>query len=363
MKSHHLLHVFCTFEMGGPQIRTCDIIASLGPEYRHTIVAMDNGFAAAARLQGFPVEYRKIEYPKKNQSLLSNALRFRKMTKELHPDLLLTYNWGTIEWAVGNFLFPVVPHIHAEDGFGTDELGHQHKRRVWMRRFFLSHASHLIVPSRVLEDIALHTWKLSPKIIQYVPNGVDFQRFAGERVWEKKSGAKVGIVSGLRSVKNIPRLIRAFSSLPADTQAELWIVGEGSEKEKIEQTREASAHKGRIRLLGQKEDPTSIFQELSIFALSSESEQMPMSILEAMAAGCAILSTDVGDVRNMVCEENKRFIVPKEDEKLYAERLHELVRDASLCRFLGQKNQERCLQQYNKEDMLKEYKKIYEKFM
>src|SRR5262249_56226371 len=89
------------------------------------------------------------------------------------PDLLLTYNWGSIEWAATNRLWRVAPHIHFESGFGPEEAHRQIPRRALARRFALRRAQRVVVPSHNLVRIATEIWRLDTRQVAYVPNGVD----------------------------------------------------------------------------------------------------------------------------------------------------------------------------------------------
>ncbi|NUM36299.1 MAG: glycosyltransferase family 4 protein [Candidatus Brocadiae bacterium] len=359
-KKYHLLHVFSTFKTGGPQVRSCDIIQDLGEEYRHTIIAMDGNYEAKARIpENIMVDYVELSLPKSNANTFSIIFYLRDLLKKLKPDLLLTSNWGTIEWAMANSLRRICPQIHWEDGFGPEEIIRQKKRRIWTRRIFLPRCSFVVVPSRLLENIALNIWKLPANRLLYIPNGIEQSKFFLSD-FSCKQHQIVGIVTALRKIKNIPRLVEAFSDLPCK-ESRLWIVGDGEERQNLERLVQEKNISSRVQFWGHQDDPSQIIRQMNVFALSSDSEQMPISVLEAMASGCAIVSTDVGDVKVMVCEENQDFIVPKEDKNLYCQKLQRLLEDKELCSFLGKKNQEKCAREYNKKQMLEIYKSLYHK--
>ncbi|MEW5766862.1 MAG: glycosyltransferase family 4 protein [bacterium] len=359
--SKHLLHIFSTFDVGGPQVRTCEIINHFGPKYKHTILAMDSHYEAKGKLKpGIEVNFLQLKFNKKNT--FRNVISFRRTLKKINPDLLLTYNWGAIEWAIANHFSPLCPHIHIEEGFRPDELYAQKRRRIWTRRLFLSHVLAVIVPSLTLKEIALQTWKLKPGMVQFVPNGVDCAKYA--RAGKSKSLGQgdiiIGTVAPLRKEKNLGRLIRIFSRLPADIGAELWIVGDGPEYTALKEFIAEKRSRGRVRLLGYKEDPSEIIKKFDIFCISSDTEQMPISVLEAMAAGSPIVGTDVGDIKQMVTEENRPYIVNKEDETGFASFLKQLINDAPLRSRLGAKNQARCRKYYNKDLMFQAYGRLYD---
>ena len=144
--------------------------------------------------------------------MLSNAWRFRKLLRDWRPDVLVTCNWGAIEFALANIL-PVTRHLHVMDGFGPEERATQIPRRVLTRRIALSRTP-VVLPSHNLVRIATEVWKLPPRVIRYVPNGVDLDRFATGGGQRGSAEPVIGTVAALRAEKNIARLLRAFAMLP-----------------------------------------------------------------------------------------------------------------------------------------------------
>ena len=148
----------------------------------------------------------------KKPDTLGNRRRFRTYLRAHRPDLLITYNWGSLEWAMANWP-RLVPHVHIEDGFGPEEADRQLLRRVWTRRLLLSN-SRVVVPSRTLERIALHVWKLSPSRVRYIPNGVDCQRFSG--LGPPPPIGQAQAPSSVRSQLSVQKKIYIACSAPSD---------------------------------------------------------------------------------------------------------------------------------------------------
>src|SRR5689334_21544150 len=152
MRKRHLLEVFSTYAVGGPQIRFSQLANYFGARYGHTLVAMNGECACrlwvdpSVMLEVLPLQFRKGR-------IVGDLLTFRRVIAEVRPDLLVTYNWGAIEWALANRLRPICRHIHFEDGFGADEAARQLRRRVAFRRIALSGDSRVVVPSLTLRDI------------------------------------------------------------------------------------------------------------------------------------------------------------------------------------------------------------------
>src|SRR4029078_13082541 len=129
-------------------------------------------------------------------------------------------------------------------------------------------------------------------------------------------GPVVGIVCALRAEKNVARLIRAFALAGRDVQARLVIVGEGAARRQLAALVKELQLDDSVTFAGHTADPERLYGAFDVFALSSDTEQKPYTVLEAIAAGRALTTTDVGDIRHMVAPENQPFIVPCDDDAL-----------------------------------------------
>ena len=84
-----------------------------------------------------------------------------------------------------------------------------------------------------------------------------------------------------------------------------------------------------------------------------------MVVLEAMATGLPILSTDVGDIKLMVANGNRAFVVNKDDNSSYVQALKLLIKDETLRRDIGVANRRKCLKDYDERLIFGRYKKLY----
>ncbi len=351
-----LLHVFPSFVVGGAQMRLVALANHFGARYRHAIIAMDGEAACRARLApGLDVTFP--ENPLRKGATLANLRRIRALLGGIRPDLLVTSNWGTIEWAMANALVGV-PHLHMEDGFGPEERARQIPRRVWLRRLFLRRAT-VMLPSETLYRIAAERWRLPRRRLRYVPNGVDLARFApgprGMPPWEAHGAPVVGTVAALRAEKNLSRLIAACAALPAPIPL-LVIVGDGPARAALEA--EAARRGVRAHFTGAVAEPAALYRFFDIFALSSDTEQMPLSILEAMASGLAVAATDVGDVRTMLAPENAPYVVPLAADAL-AGAIARLLAEPAARTAIGAANRARAEQVFDQQAMFSAYDDLF----
>ena len=167
----------------------------------------------------------------------------------------------------------------------------------------------------------------------------------------------LGTLAGLRAVKNLPALVRAFAVLPEPWQ--LVILGQGPEREAIgaEALRLGLAH--RVHMPGFVADPAMAVGLFDMFALSSHSEQFPISVVEAMAAGLPVAAPAVGDVAGMVASANRPYITAPGDEAALSAALACLAEEASLRETIGAANREHARLNYDLAAMVGAYRAVY----
>lgn len=356
-----ILHIFSTFAVGGPQRRFVQLAHHFGPQYRHIVTPMDGRSDAAALLNdGASCEIRPLGFQRGTP--LANIRGARRTLAALKPDLLVTYNWGATEWAAANHP-RTVRHIHIEDGFGPEEARRQLFRRTLFRRLVLNRHSTVVVPSQSLQRIAVDVWGLDRHRVRYIPNGISCARFRRDpdpalTASFRGAGPVIGTVATLRREKALDRLISAFALVRAHIPARLVIVGGGPEKERLETVASEHGLGDHVTFTGPIAAPERIIGAFDVFALSSDTEQMPLSILEAMASGRAIVSTDAGDVHAMLAEENRPFVVPKYDVAL-ASMILALLRDPDLRARLGAANQTRATAEFDEQKMFAAYGRLF----
>jgi glycosyltransferase involved in cell wall biosynthesis len=378
-----VLSVFATFAVGGPQVRFAALANRYGARYRHLIVAMDGNTACRERLSPtLDVDFPAVPIRKGAtlSATLANLRQFRRFLRELRPDVLVTNNWGSIEWAMAN-LPRLVRHVHIEDGFGPEERDGQIRRRVLTRRLVLRRST-VALPSQTLTRIALGTWRLPRHRIHTIPNGIDFTKFHGSHddaiatSWPG-TGPVVATVAALRAEKNLGRLLRGFAaamhaqpdpddlvpppSPPGSRQrpARLVIVGDGPERPGLQALALSLGIASSVCFLGHIPDPAPLYPGFDLFALSSDTEQMPISIIEAMAAGLPVAATDVGDVRTMLADANAPCVVPRDDAAL-ARSLAMLLGDAALRTRIGAANRAKALRDFDQERMFAAYAALFD---
>lgn len=368
-----ILHLHSAFDLGGKEARAVRLMNIWGERARHVVVsAVPGALGARAALN----EGVACAFPGEDAAPALHGRpdlrRYRQWARYMRGfDLVLSYNWGSMDGVMAHRLFSPflrLPRlVHHEDGFNQDERLRLDPRRNMFRRVALARAFALVVPSERLHDIARTAWHQPEARIRMIPNGIDVDTYGAPPAPDAIPGfvrtpgkLVVGTLAGLRAVKNLPLLVRAIA--PLRDKVQLVIVGEGPEREAIlAAARDAGVTD--ICLPGFLARPAGYVGLFDIFALSSDSEQFPISLAEAMSAGLPVVATRVGDVRAMVAPENRPFIVPPGDAAALTEALGRLVGSPDLRRELGAANQRRARHCFREQDMVERYAALYEAAM
>ncbi|WP_242123073.1 glycosyltransferase [Sphingobium sp. Sx8-8] len=355
-----LLHVHGSFSLGGKEARAVRLMNLWGDRARHSIVSAAPHLMSARDAIDTSL---KVDFPQSPPLAGKPSLgRFKAIARFLYGyDLILSYNWGAMDAVMAHRMHGGPPLIHHEDGFNADETGGLKPQRNLYRRLALQRAHALVVPSIRLDSIARQVWRQPPARVHLIRNGIDTGRYAGPCAPDAIPGLVrspgkllVGTLAGLRPVKNIPRLVRAVA--PHRDRLQLVVIGEGPDRDAILAEAQLQGL-ADICLPGFLPEPWRFMGLFDLFALSSDSEQFPISLVEAMAAGLPIASTDVGDVANMIAPENRPFIVP--DEAGLSAALGTLAAEPGLRARLGEANRHRAGRDFTEDAMVAAYATLY----
>jgi glycosyltransferase involved in cell wall biosynthesis len=358
-----VLHVFSTFAPGGPQVRTARLLPALERSWRHQILALDGCTEARGLLD--PALACEILTAPPRAGTPRTTLALARRLRALRPDLLLTYNFGALDALLAARLVRLRAVVHHEDGFLPDEVRAFKRRRVWARRLLLPGVRAVIVPSFRLEELALRLWRLDAERVHRIPNGIrpaDFPLRDGNPSRRSELGIPpdavvIGLVGHLRAEKNPVRAVQAMREVPAH----LLILGDGPERASVERRARELGVAERVHLVGHRQAPQDDYRAMDAFVLSSDTEQMPVALLEAMAAGLPVAATDVGDVRRILPSEGAELVVPAVDPPLaLAQALLRLAADPGLRARLGQANRARVAREFSFERMVAAYREVYE---
>lgn len=197
-----------------------------------------------------------------------------------------------------------------------------------------------------------------------IPLGFDLAPFAtaapGSLRAEVGSGPLVGIVARLVPIKAVDVFLRAARRVSeARPNVRFVVVGDGDLREDLEVLARTLGIAESVRFLGWRADLPSIYADLDVLVLTSQNEGTPVSIIEALAAGRAVVATEVGGVGDVLGACERGLLVPRGDADAVAGAIVRLLDDAELRARLGAAGQSYALATHDGAALLRRIDRLY----
>lgn len=224
---------------------------------------------------------------------------------------------------------PTIVHEHWVDpAFGGLQGAVERSLNVFTTR--------AIAISAYSRDFLIHKKGVPPDRVVLIPNGVPLERYrsveeqAG-KLWRRKLGITdetkvIGIIGMLHENKGHAYFIEAAAQVSAHhPDTKFLIVGDGERRGILEDQASRLGLRGQVLFLGHQEDIPGILKMLDIFVIASVSETASLSLLEAMAAEKAIVTTDCGGPSEVIAEGVTGLIAPVRDPAALAAQIERLI--------------------------------------
>jgi glycosyltransferase involved in cell wall biosynthesis len=206
--------------------------------------------------------------------------------------------------------------------------------------------SAVVCPSRTERTAGLGARTCRAERTVVIPYGIDAGGYSVRGHEQRKP--RVVSIGRLRAPKDFETLLRALALL-ADLDFEALIVGDGPDGERLAPLVGELGLGGTVQLCGERHDVPELLASSDCFVLSSLSECLPMSILEAMAAGLPVVASDVGGVAEEVEDGTTGLLAPARDAERLAAALRPVLTDAALRARMGAAGRQRCLEDFSLE--------------
>lgn len=196
----------------------------------------------------------------------------------------------------------------------------------------------------------------------YVWNGVDVTRFESGERRKRMAGDVFNVVSvgRLHPMKGFPDLIDAVA-LVNDHRMRVVILGEGDQQSSLQRRIDGHHLGDRVTLCGHVENPELFLKGADCFCLPSVShESCPAVVLEAMASGLPVITSDFGPLPEINIHGETGLVTPAGDAEKLAQALRRLMDDPGLCLFMGGKGKLRAQQCFSTDRMVEEMLRLYE---
>jgi glycosyltransferase involved in cell wall biosynthesis len=303
---------------------------------------------------GVPVENLAVHGKGSFQSVLAAARRLYS----LQPDVLHTHNPAAhIIGAPAARLSGVPVVVHTRHGM-HDVSGWKNvvgnRLATWLTDRLLAVSGRAAEASRVVD-------RVSERKLEIIHNGVDLNLFQARPIRLKGEVSKAVHVARLDyPTKDQRTLLRALR-IVVDRHPgfSLEIVGDGPDRPTLEALRDELQLGSNVSFLGARHDVNELLPSADLFVLSSTTEGLPMTILEAMAAGLAVVSTDVGGISEAVAAGQTGLLVPPQSPAALAAAILELVNDPRRAEQMGLAGRRRVEEKFDVRMIASRYQEIY----
>ena len=155
-------------------------------------------------------------------------------------------------------------------------------------------------------------------------------------------------------------LIEAFDlSIKEYPWMQLWLIGDGELRPAVERAVSEKGLQEKVSFLGIRDNVSNLLANCDLFVLPSDYEGLPLTVLEAMAAGKPVVSTRVGGVPELVEDGLTGFLVPPRDPEALAQAILRLTKDHDLCQRMGQAGQRKALERFDISQAARGYENLY----
>jgi glycosyltransferase involved in cell wall biosynthesis len=291
----------------------------------------------------------------RHPSTVRNAWRLARFLREQRTDVFQVYFPESTYFGVPIARFAGVKYLLRT----RNNLGYW--MTPWHRRLSRCCAAlsdGLIANCAASRDAVVADEGLALERVVVLENGVDLSRFSD---WEAQPGNhRVGVIANLRRVKGLDSFLRAAALLRREHPKVMFAIGgEGPERPMLEHLAREIGLADSLDLLGAIHDVPGFLAGLDVTVLPSLSEGMSNALLEYMAAGRAIVATDVGNNATMIEDEVTGLIVPPNDSNALAGAIGRLLNDPHMARRLGVAARRRVETDYSREVMVRRFEAYY----
>jgi glycosyltransferase involved in cell wall biosynthesis len=290
--------------------------------------------------------------------------RFLSLLRRIRPEVLLTVDapYAVLYAVLAKRLKIARKLVIAVHSFGKIK---RTREMAFARRFAARATDTLIALAESHRRFLLEQEGWQAHEVVVIPNGVDLQRFTPEggnlrEQWGLSPNTPAfGVVAGLRPEKNLFRFLRvAQQVLSALVEARAFVVGDGELRHDLETSSQQMQCASRIVFTGALHDIPAVWRSLDVAVLTSDTEVLPMTLIEAAACAVPAVSTDVGAVRDVVLDGQTGFVVPVEDEDTLAERILYLLRHPEERRAMGRRAREHAEAHFDLRQMVERYAQV-----
>lgn len=393
MKRIKILRIIARLNIGGPAIHTILLTEGLDKTRFQSLLVSGRVDKNEGDMSYYAAEKKvnPIFIPELRRKLglagdIAALTRIFKIIKAEQPDIIHTHTAkaGTLGRLAGilyNLLHyksgKQVKLIHTFHGHVFEGYFGKFETRIFIfiERFLAIFTSRIITVSESVKNELIALGICKPEKINVIPLGFELEKFL-EVPLKDKPALNIGIVGRLVPIKNHRLFLEAASKVISDNPGiglRFKIVGDGELRGALEEYSRKLNIDGQMDFLGWQKDLTQVYTNLDIVALTSINEGTPVSLIEAMASGRAVVATDVGGVRDLLGEEVNTGIKPDANFKVlergiivkpcdsfaFSAALNFILRNSAMRKNMAEKARGFAKERFTKERLIRDIENLY----
>ncbi len=364
MQKKKILHLITGLEIGGAEMMLLKTLPRMQDRFNNRVCCIIGHGSIGEKLEtaGIPVYYLDL----KNIFDLVIIFRFRKIIKDFQPDILVTYLiHADLFGRVFSRIFGVKKIVCSQRG---SLLQWEFLRIIdRLTKFFVTK---YIVQTGIAKKELAKKLHLPLKKIEVIPNSINISeyKFELDEIAKKKelkinpNNKNIVCVSNLRRGKGHEYLLEAFEEIfKINKNVNLLIIGDGEQKTIL--TRQVKKYKSinNIYFLGNRADVKEILKISNIFVLLTFAEGMSNAIMEAMAMGITVITTDIAVNRELIKNNKTGILVPIKNSTEIQEKVLFLLENEDLRKTLGENAKKEIIEKFALDNVIKKLSSFLEK--
>lgn len=360
----NILQILSNMKKNGPALVVYDLAHGLAEQGHNVYIASAEGDLAHQleheniHFIHIPIERIQGCKMKQIESYLPNAIKTYSLLKKSILENKI---------AIINSHQPI-PNIYAKILSNRFEIpfvttSHNVYQDNFWNRTYVS-GDHVIAVSKEVLNNSITRFHIPNNRITCIYNGINPNRLKKNQQYNFNNKFVIGTIAGLRKQKALDNLIKAFSLFHNKfCESKCIIVGTGAEETYL---RSLACELGVLEVVefwGFRSDVANVLASFDVFALSSEYEGLPISMLEAMALKIPVVVTAVGGVPEVIVNQENGLMVKYKDNEMMAKYFELLYLDELFRKQIGNAGYQTILEKYNYLSMSQQYLKIYESLL
>jgi len=359
-----------SLRMGGAEVLAARLARQLADRHRFVFVCLDELGKLGQDLQaeGFRIEVltRRPGIDWRSSFRLARFLR-REQVDLVHAHQYTPYFYSNL----ARFFYRRPAILFTEHGRHFPD--YPRRKRMAVNRLFLKSCDRVIGVGEAVREALISNEGICPERIKVIYNGVDLAPFQDGTQEREVVRRELGLEAGSLVILQVARLdylkdhgtaIRTIDRvLQKCPRARLVLVGDGPEEPQIRELVRQRGLEPHVQFLGLRTDVARLLEAADIFLLTSISEGIPLTLIEAMAAGVPIVATRVGGIGEVVADGSTGLLAPSGDDSSLAQQILRLSENAALRQALGAEGRKRAWALFSEKKMHASYQQLYQEML